>query len=302
MTRRGQATGSSPHPHPHAHGDDGRPGVHSHAHQHAGERHEHAHHHVLDAGDEHAHGHAFERFSLLVSPVHSLDPRAKIVAAVTLALAVVLAPPLAPPALAAVAALLLAVALIAGLPIGWVLRRSALVIPFAGTIALFAPLGAGSLSVHGAIEAYSQGGWIEAYAVISKAWLTALAMILAAATTPTPLLLKGLERLHVPRAMLLIMTFMYRYVASLGSQLSSARRALDSRGFTVTGWRRVKLYGHLAGSMFIRSYERAERVYAAMLSRGFDGTLPAARPLRMRAPDVLTLAIAVMAAAALLLY
>ncbi|MBE0476220.1 MAG: cobalt ECF transporter T component CbiQ [Coriobacteriia bacterium] len=282
-------------------GETAPPGVHSHAHVHGDERHEHPHHHVLDAGEEHAHGHAFERYTLLCSPVHALDPRAKVLAAVTLSLAIVLAPPLDAPALLGVVTLLLAVATLARLPLGWLLRRSALVIPFAGTIALFAPLGGGSLSVRGAAEAYASGGWIEAYAVVTKAWLTTLSMLLAASTTPTPLLLKGLEGLRVPRVMLLMMTFTYRYVTTLRGQLSSAREALESRGFATRGWRKVRLYGNLSGTMFIRGYERAERVYAAMLSRGFDGSLPTARPLRLRPADAAMLALAALTAAALLL-
>ena len=99
-----------------------------------------------------------------------------------------------------------------------------------------------------------------------------------------------------------MLTFVYRYVETLRDQLRSLRRALASRGAGLRGRRLVTTYGNLAGNLVVRSYDRGERVYAAMLSRGYDGTLPTAEPLRASAIDFVCVAAAVLVAAALVLY
>ncbi|HEY3318031.1 MAG TPA: cobalt ECF transporter T component CbiQ [Coriobacteriia bacterium] len=289
-------------------GDDG---FHRHVHRHLDEpAHAHPHHHVgtgQDEGIEVAHDHThdlkWERYTWILSPVHALDPRAKIAATLALVVAIVLSPPLPALALAAAAALLLAAAALARLPLGHVLARSALVLPFAGTIALLAPLAraGGSLNWAGIAGSYAHGGWVVAYAILSKAWLSVLTVVLLSATTPVPKLFRGLERLHVPDVILMMLAFMYRYVGAMRDQVSSLRRALDSRAPELTFSGRLRLYGHLAGNMFLRSYERGERVYAAMRSRGYDGTIPSAEALALKPGDGLLLLVTALAIAALAL-
>jgi cobalt/nickel transport system permease protein len=300
-------------------GHDDALGVHTHPHRHEEQApaHVHPHHHTeedlaaaqtcedgVPLVQDHGHGLSFERYTYICSPVHEMDPRLKILATLAIVLAVVLGPPPHPLELVGLAAFLLAVASIAQVPLGWVLRRSALVLPFAGMIALFAPLqqGGGSLSVAGISGAYADNGWIAAYAILAKAWLATLAVVVLSATTPVPRLLRGLRSLRVPDVMLMLLSFMYRYVSVMRDQIASMRDALDSRGYMLSRAGRVKLYGNLAGSMFIRSYERGERVHGAMVARGFDGTIPTADVLRTRAVDWAMFATALLAAAALLLY
>jgi cobalt/nickel transport system permease protein len=64
----------------------------------------------------------------------------------------------------------------------------------------------------------------------------------------------------------------------------------------------VRAYGNLAGNLVVRSYDRGERVYAAMLSRGYDGTLPSAEPLKASAIDFVCVGTAALVAMALVLY
>ena len=253
---------------------------------------------------DHGHGLSFERYTYICSPVHEMDPRLKILATLALVLAVVLGPPPHPLEVVGLAAFLLAVAAIAHVPLGWVLKRSALVLPFAGMIALFAPLqqGGGSLSVAGISGAYADNGWIAAYAILAKAWLATLSVVVLSATTPVPRLLRGLRSLRVPDVMLMLLSFMYRYVSVMRDQITSMRHAIDSRGYMLSRTRRLRLYGNLSGSMFIRSYERGERVHGAMVARGFDGTIPTADVLETRPADWAMFATALLAAAALLLY
>lgn len=281
-------------------------GIHRHEHAHEGESHRHPHHHPAQAGPAHTHthGHGFERLTYLVSPVHDLDPRAKIVAALALIVAIVLSPAPRPLETALIAALLFAVAALAKLPLATVAARASLVLPFAGAIALLAPVTAagGSLSAATVAGAYAGGGWIIAWSILAKAWLSVLVTVVLSATTPLPRLIRGLGALRVPIVFVTLFTFLHRYVDVLGDQLTSLRVALDSRAPSMGRVRRWRLYGNLAGNLLVRSYERGERINAAMLSRGFTGVLPLAETLALRSVDALLLAVTALAAAAIVLY
>ncbi len=285
-------------------------GMHEHEHRHAdGTVHEHAHHHVRDTdpslrAHEHVHATAFEGLASIASPLSALDARAKLLAGLVMVLGFVTTPPLRPAEFALVCALYLALMLIGGLPAGKVLARSALVLPFAGTIALLAPLQAsgGSLNAGGLLGPAAAAGWVAAYAILSKAWLSTLTVVLVSATTPVPELLDGLHRLKVPDVMVMLLAFIYRYAGVLGAQLHSMRVAVASRAPRIRRVALVRLYGNLAGAMVVRAYERGERIHAAMLARGFDGTLPTARTTRFGMAESLTIVCALMTAAALALY
>ena len=285
-------------------------GMHEHEHRHTdGTVHGHAHHHLQDAdpslrAHEHAHATAFEGLSAIASPLSALDARAKLLAGLALILGFVTTPPLRPVEFALTAALFLALVLIGNLPLGKVLWRSLLVIPFAGTIALLAPLQAswGSLNAGGLLGPQAAAGWVAAYAILSKAWLSTFTVVLVSATTPVPELLDGLRRLKVPDVMVMLLAFIYRYAGVLGAQLHSMRVAMASRAPKLRRLALVRLYGNLAGAMVVRAYERGERVHAAMLARGFDGTLPTARETSLAMAEALTIVCALMTAAALALY
>ncbi|GAB4278524.1 MAG: hypothetical protein Kow0056_10880 [Coriobacteriia bacterium] len=301
---------------------EGRPaersarGMHDHAHVHPGEPpHRHPHHHEAGAeqvaeavavpvAHDHGHGMSFERYTWLCSPIHDMDPRVKTVAATLLIVTIVASGPPRPAELLGVATFLSAVTLTSRVPLRHVIARSLLVIPFAGMIALFAPLQAsgGSLSVGGIVGAYGDGGWIAAYSILAKAWLATLTVTVLSVTTPIPKLFKGLEALKVPDVLLMLLSFMYRYADAMGAQLRSLRQALDSRGFALSRMQRVRLLGHLAGNLLVRAFDRGERIHAAMVSRGWTGPLPSADTLTLRPADMLAFVTVMALVAALLLY
>jgi len=268
-------------------------GFHQHPHEHAGSpAHRHPHHHRAEpAPGAHQHGHAtsFESLTYIVSPMHALDARAKIVAALVLVLGVVSTPPIRLAEFALFCALLAAVSAIARLPLGRLLARSLAVLPIAATIALLAPLQAG-------------GGWVIAWSIVSKAWLSASCMLLLAATTRTADLLAGLRRLRVPGVFVMLLAFISRFVGVLTDQLRALRTALASRAPRLRGRALLRALGSIAGNLFVRSYERGERVYAAMLSRGYTGVLPTTGATRIGGADVLLVTTALLASAALALY
>lgn len=120
-----------------------------------------------------------------------------------------------------------------------------------------------------------------------KSWISVQAALLLSFTTPFPDLVEALGRLRVPRLLVAIIGFMYRYLAVLAGEAGRINRARLSRSAVVEGrgggtvrWR-ARVVGGMVGSLFLRSYERSERVYAAMQARGFDGEFRtlAGRPL-----------------------
>jgi cobalt/nickel transport system permease protein len=112
-----------------------------------------------------------------------------------------------------------------------------------------------------------------------KSWLSVQAALLLTFTTPFHDLLDALRELRLPRIMVAIIGFMYRYLAVLGDEAHRLMRARAARSAVAAGggaggslaWR-ARVTGNMVGSLFLRSYERSERIYDAMLARGFEGT------------------------------
>jgi cobalt/nickel transport system permease protein len=121
--------------------------------------------------------------------------------------------------------------------------------------------------------------------IVVKSWLCILSLILLSATTKFTALLKGLKQLGIPKVMVLILSFMYRYIFVLVDEVMRMRRARDSRNFGGGRLRQLKTLGNMIGTLFIRSYERGERVYVAMLSRGFDGEVRTLHKLSFKQAD-----------------
>jgi cobalt/nickel transport system permease protein len=146
------------------------------------------------------------------------------------------------------------------------------------------------------------GQGLREFATIAlKSWVSVQAALLLSFTTPFPDLVEALRRLRVPRLLVAIIGFMYRYLAVLGAEASRLNRARLSRSAIVAGrgggslrWR-AGVVGGMVGSLFLRSYERSERVYAAMQARGFDGEFRTLRGRALTAAD--WVAFAVVAAA-----
>ena len=179
--------------------------------------------------------HAFiDQYSDLDSFVHRLDPRTKTLAVLAFVLVVMATPPTAWPAFALGTILMAGLILLARLPPLYVLKRSAVVVPFVLMIAFSVPFFeggqvAGSYNVGWWQVSVTYEGLLVLWNVVVKSWLSALSLILLSATTPFPCLLKGLERLGVPRVMVMILSFMYRYIFVLVDEAMRMGRARESR-------------------------------------------------------------------------
>lgn len=213
-------------------------------------------------------GHSHVFFVHAESGVHRLAPECKLVATVLFVFAVVATPREAIWAFALDAAILLTVAVIARVPMGKLARRMAIELPFLA-FAVFLPLvGHGPFVDVGFLTLSEPGLW-GAWNIVVKGTLGVAATSLLIATTTVPELLLALERLRVPRAVVGIASFMMRYWQVLVEDMRRMRIARLSRGDDPRWLWQAAGIARTAGALFVRSYERGERVYVAMLARGY---------------------------------
>lgn len=213
------------------------------------------------------------------SAVHGLPAQCKIAALVGFVLVIVVTPREWFWVFAAYAALLTATAAVARLPPGFVLRRATVELPFV-LFALLLPVLARGPRVHVVGLDLSRTGLLAAWAILVKGTLGVTGSVVLAATTRPPDLLHGLRALRLPATLVQIATFMLRYTEVVTAELRQMRVARESRGFTGRGPRALGVLARSAGALFVRSYERGERVYLAMCSRGYTGVLPVLDPVR----------------------
>jgi len=212
------------------------------------------------------------------SPLHRLDARPKLV--LTLAAVVLIAVEPQPGALfvAAWMAAVLVLARTAGIPLDYLLLRSAVVVPFAGfaafSLALTTP----------APEAFWQWGRLaltepglrRASALLLRSWIAVSLMIILVNTCPFDRLLRALRSLGLPGLFVLLLSFLYRYLYLLWDEIERLHRARNVRYYGGRWRSQAALAGNLAAALFLRSYERAERVQKAMAARGWTGEVEAA--------------------------
>ena len=123
------------------------------------------------------------------------------------------------------------------------------------------------------LELY-RDGLLAGTSIVVKGTLGVLAAVILSTTTTAREILRGLETLKLPTIMVQIASFMLRYINVISDEMERMKVARESRGFIATGIKHWKVIATSAAALFIRSYERGERVHLAMLSRGFDGNLP----------------------------
>lgn len=204
------------------------------------------------------------------SVLHRLPAHVKLVGLVAFVLAVVAVPSEAHPALGALLALAVVLLLTARVPARHVLPRLAVETPFA-VFAVVLPFVAVGPQVALGPVTVSQTGLTAAVALLLKGTTGVLAAVTFAVTTPPRDLVRALQHLRVPDPLVLIASFMVRYLDVVADQLHRMKVARLSRGFSARSVRSWPALAAGTGALFIRSYERGERVHLAMLSRGFQG-------------------------------
>lgn len=208
-----------------------------------------------------------------------LDPRVKIVSSLAFVLFIILTPPTRILHFAMFLVIIGALIALAKLPLLFVLRRSLVVVPFVLLVALLVPfLKEGEIAGGWSLGPFrltvsTSGLWIL-WNVCIKAWSSVLIVIVLTSTTGISGLLQGLQGLKVPKVLVVLLAFLLRYFPLVADQVMALRRAGEARGVDRRPRsERLGVLGRLLGTLFIRTYERGERVYAAMLARGFSGEL-----------------------------
>jgi cobalt/nickel transport system permease protein len=197
----------------------------------------------------------------------------KLVATLLFTIVVVATPRTEFAAFGGYALLLAVVAVLARVPMPWLAKRATIELPFV-VLAVALPFAGYGERITWLGLSLSVDGLYGAWNIVAKGTLGVVASLLLAATTTMRDLILGLDRLRCPRVFTQIATFMLRYLDILAGDARRMRIARLSRGYDPRFLWQVKAFAVGVGALFLRAYERGERVYLAMVSRGYDGRLP----------------------------
>ena len=248
---------------------------------------------------------AFDRYHESESFLHRLDPRVKVVVTVAFILSNALLPDGAWIAFAFSWLFLLLANTLSNLGFGFTFKRSLIALPFAfiAITILFSMPGKALTSFHFLMWDFTitDTGLLRFVSILIRSWLSVQMAILLVATARFPDIIHALEHLKVPAILTTIIAFLYRYLFVLADEVFRLMRARESRSAAAPGQRpgrsvawRARIAGHMAGQLFLRSYERSDRVYNAMLARGYAGHLETINPHELRRRDYLTVALALL--------
>lgn len=210
--------------------------------------------------------------------LHALPAHVKLVGLLAFVLAVVSVPSAAHLTLGALLAVGVAVLLATRVPARHLLPRLAVETPFA-VFAVVLPFVAVGPQVALGPFSVSQTGLDAAIALLLKGTTGVVTAVAFAVTTRPRDLVRALQHLRVPDPLVLIASFMVRYLDVVSDQLRRMKVARVSRGFDARSVRAWPVLAAGTGALFIRSYERGERVHLAMVSRGWSGSMPMTSPL-----------------------
>ena len=212
----------------------------------------------------HVHGH---------SPVHRAPAHLKILALLAFVLTVVATPREWYAAHAGLLVVLLVVVAVARVPFGFLAKRMVIEVPFV-VFAVLMPFVATGPRTEVLGLTVSEPGLVAAWALLAKGSLGVLASLTLAATTEPTDVLTGLQRLRLPGLLVQIAALMVRYLDVVTAELGRMLVAMRSRGCDPRSPRHWPVLARSLGALFIRSFERGERVHLAMVTRGYTGSLP----------------------------
>jgi cobalt/nickel transport system permease protein len=242
------------------------------------------------------HINTFDRYEAQESLIHRLDPRVKVVVTVLFIISNVLLPDGAWLAFLLSWGVVLGVNGLANLSLGYAFKRSFVALPFAlaAITSIFTVAGQ-------PIFSFNLGSWhivatdaglIRFTSIVIRSWLSVQMAILLTATTQFPDLMHALRHLRLPQVLVAVISFTYRYLFVLSDEAMRLMRAREARSARLAPgqgggtllWR-ARVAGNMVGQLFLRSYERSDRVYNAMLARGYKGHFYTLNPHVMRLYD-----------------
>jgi len=247
---------------------------------------------------------AFDRYHDTDSFIHRLDPRVKVVVTVAFILSNALLPDGAWMAFGLSLLFLLFAVALSNLGIAFTLKRSFIALPFAlvAITVLFSVQGNPLTTFRFLMWdlTITDAGLLRFISIVIRSWLSVQMAILLVGTARFPDIVHALEHLRVPTILTTIIAFLYRYLFVLADEVFRLLRAREARSAAVAGSRsggsvawRAGVAGSMAGQLFLRSYERSDRVYNAMLARGYTGHLQTMNPHELHRVDYVTMALAI---------
>ncbi|PKQ38247.1 MAG: cobalt ECF transporter T component CbiQ [Actinobacteria bacterium HGW-Actinobacteria-1] len=217
------------------------------------------------------------------TPVHRLDPRAKVVTTLVFIVCVVSFGKYSVLPLLPFALFPIVLASEGGLTLELIGKRLLIAAPFAVFVGIFNPLIDREVVTRVAGLAIS-GGWVSYASILVRFVLTVSAALVLIATTRFNDIVLALERLGMPEVLATQLLLLYRYIFVLAEEAMRMSRARTLRSFDGRGMG-MRVYVQMLGQLLLRTFARAERIYAAMLGRGFDGHVRSPRRLSFSAGD-----------------
>lgn len=239
------------------------------------------------------HFHIADAYIDAESPLHALDPRVKVALTILMILLINLTPMGAFGAYVAFFAIMMAGAVIAHIDPILVARRSLIALLFAGAAVtlVFTVPGPTLGTVPVTDWPISEPGLVRFASILFKSTISVQAATLLVATTHFTDMLWALGALHVPAVLVAIISFMYRYIFVLVEEAVRLQRARDSRSAMTEGKGPSLLFqarttGRMIGSLLVRGFARSERVYQAMVARGYRGEMKVISPPKTTRRDL----------------
>ncbi|ALC15429.1 cobalt ABC transporter, permease protein CbiQ [Desulfuromonas soudanensis] len=219
------------------------------------------------------------------TPLHRLDPRAKLVTTLVFVVTVVSFGRYQIAALLPFALFPMALILRGELPAGYLGKKLLIAAPFAFFVGILNPwLDPAPLLHFGGVTV--SGGWVSFASILLRFGLTVSAALVLIATTSFAGVCMALEKLGAPKIFALQLLFLYRYLFVLVDEGQRLVRARALRSFAGRGMG-MKIFGHLIGQLLLRTVDRAQRIHLAMLCRGFDGDIRLLRRSHIGRPEVI---------------
>lgn len=225
-----------------------------------------------------------DRLARLDTPIHRVDPRAKVLTTLIFIVCVVsfgkydvlgLLPYVLFPVVLATAG---------DVPLGFLGRLLLVVSPFALFVGVFNPL-LDRQVVAEIGDVGISGGWVSYASIVLRFLLTTSAALVLTATTSFNGICLALQKLRVPEVFVTQLLLLFRYIFVLGDEARRLGQARRLRSFGRRGMG-LRVYGQMLGQLLLRTVARAQRLHLAMKSRGFDGQIRMARQLHWRAADL----------------
>jgi len=217
--------------------------------------------------------------------IHRLDPRSKVLVTLVFIVSVVSFGKYELSAMIPFFIFPVVMVALGNLPAVYIAKKIALLCPFALVVGMFNPVFDRQVILHLGPLAIS-GGWISFASIGIRAVLTVGIALILVGVTGFSAVCRALEQMGMPQVFVVQLLFLYRYIFVLTEEGARTARARELRSFGKKGME-LKSFGSLVGHLLLRTWERAERVYRAMLCRGFNGVFHVSRSFRFGLRELL---------------